>query len=51
MKDLSAIILCLGLLNLTIGVALSNIYFLLEKIEKDIAAIAKRGGDTNDKSV
>lgn len=45
MTGLEIIAILLGLINFSLGVSLSNIYSTLEKIEKDLAAITKRGGD------
>lgn len=45
MTGLEIIAILLGLINFSLGVSFSNINSTLEKIEKDLAAIAKRGGD------
>lgn len=45
MTGLEIIAILLGLINFSLGVSLSNIYSTLEKIEKDLAAIAKQEGD------
>lgn len=45
MTELNIIAILLGLINFSLGVSLSNILSTLEKIEKDLAAIAKQEGD------